>query len=143
MNTIMNSANETEVKSRIRAYVEHAVTTALTGYSSNISIAVNITKPQKGLYINDKQVLRFRLLKSNPIIIIKNIEVDATIVGGGIVDRVEFSLDGVLKATDTSAPYSWLWDEKTPFKPRHTLTVTVYDTQGYHTNRELTVLKFF
>ena len=141
MESIMNASNEAEAKTRIRTYVEHADSTALSGYASNTSIVVNVSRPEKGLYINNKRIIPFKFIPSNAIIIIKNIEVDATVVGGGVVDRVEFSVDGVLKETDTTAPYSWLWDEKTPLHPRHLITVTVYDTEGYHTNRELSVIK--
>jgi cytochrome c len=42
------------------------------------------------------------------------------------VDRVEFSLDGVLQFTDTQSPYEWTW---TGFVEQ-TLTATVFDKAG-------------
>jgi hypothetical protein len=43
------------------------------------------------------------------------------------VTRVEFFLDGVLKATGTTAPYSWSWNTTTTPNGSHTLTSKAYD----------------
>ena len=46
------------------------------------------------------------------------------------VTKVEFYLDGVLKATDTSAPYVWAWNSLTATNGTHTLTSRAYDAAG-------------
>ena len=46
------------------------------------------------------------------------------------VTRVEFYLDGVLSATDTSAPYQWSWDTRTAADGSHTLFTEAFDAAG-------------
>jgi hypothetical protein len=43
---------------------------------------------------------------------------------------VEFYLDGVLKSTDTTAPYSWSWNTTTATHTSHSLTSKAYDAAG-------------
>lgn len=98
---------------------------------------VTITKPVNGIYLMDTRILRF----SKPVIIGRiTIEVDALQEPFGI-DRVEFFIDDGLKATDTTAPYTWTWDTPAFFK--HTIKVIAYDTSGSSASDEITVKKFF
>src|SRR5204863_4421656 len=46
------------------------------------------------------------------------------------VTKVEFYLDGVLKSTDTTSPYSWSWDTTTATNASHTLVSKAYDAAG-------------
>ncbi len=46
------------------------------------------------------------------------------------VQRVEFSVDGVLISTDTSSPYSLTWDSSTVPAGQHTVQATAYDVAG-------------
>src|SRR3990167_6681558 len=43
------------------------------------------------------------------------------------VAKVEFYLDGSLKSTDTSSPYSYSWDTTTTINGSHTLSAKAYD----------------
>lgn len=43
------------------------------------------------------------------------------------VTKVEFYLDGALKSTDTTSPYSWSWDTTTATNGSHALTSKAYD----------------
>jgi beta-lactamase superfamily II metal-dependent hydrolase len=43
------------------------------------------------------------------------------------VTKVEFYLDGALKSTDTSSPYSWSWTTTTATNGAHALTTKAYD----------------
>ena len=43
------------------------------------------------------------------------------------VTKVEFYLDGALKSTDTTSPYSWSWDTTTAVNGSHSLTSKAYD----------------
>ena len=43
------------------------------------------------------------------------------------VTKVEFYVDGVLKSTDTTSPYSWAWDTTTATNGSHSLTSKAYD----------------
>jgi RHS repeat-associated protein len=46
------------------------------------------------------------------------------------VDKVEFLVDGVLKGTDTAAPYSYAWDTKTAANGTRSLTARATDDAG-------------
>ncbi|MCY3412004.1 MAG: S8 family serine peptidase [Candidatus Heimdallarchaeota archaeon] len=46
------------------------------------------------------------------------------------VDRVEFSVDGLLKYTDYSAPYEFSWDTTTVSDADHTVTAEAFDAAG-------------
>jgi hypothetical protein len=70
---------------------------------------VEIIKPKNGFYINDRKILPLpRLLCSALIIGDITIEVKATDEEQDI-DRVEFYINGKLKDTDKTAPYTYLW----------------------------------
>ena len=47
--------------------------------------------------------------------------------GGTGVAKVEFYIDGTLKSTDTTSPYSYSWDTTTASNASHTLTAKAYD----------------
>lgn len=46
------------------------------------------------------------------------------------VTKVEFYLDGVLAASDTSAPYEWNWDTTASADGSHSLSSKAYDSAG-------------
>jgi len=46
------------------------------------------------------------------------------------VTKVEFYLDGVLKSTDTTSPYSWSWGTTGSANGSHSLTSKAYDAAG-------------
>jgi hypothetical protein len=56
---------------------------------------------------------------------VTQVQVNATDPTG--VTRVEFYVDNVLRAVDTSAPYTWNFDTTTVANGPHTLTVKAYD----------------
>ena len=58
------------------------------------------------------------------------IEVDASASDNVAVTKVEFYLDGVLQSTDTSSPYSWMWDTTTAAEGAHSLSSKAYDAAG-------------
>jgi chitodextrinase len=50
--------------------------------------------------------------------------------GGSGMSKVEFYVDGVLKGTDTTSPYSYSWDTTTATDGSHSLTAKAYDIAG-------------
>jgi Big-like domain-containing protein len=46
------------------------------------------------------------------------------------VTKVEFYLDGVLKSTDATAPYTWRWNTSSAASGTHSLTSKAYDAAG-------------
>jgi hypothetical protein len=83
--------------------------------------SVVITTPlEKHLYVFGKDLRTFPITFT-----IGKTTVEAQLNGEYIsVEKMEFSLDGTLKVTDTEAPYSWAWIQ--PSFWRHTIHVTAY-----------------
>jgi len=101
---------------------------------------VEIRKPEKALYINNKEILPF----FTPIII-KGIDIRVKAFDAYFtIDRVEFYVDNELKHNDTQLYcwYNWTWNERTPLKFRHTIKVIAYDRFGFYNSDEITVWKF-
>lgn len=102
---------------------------------------VQITRPEKALYLMDVKIRTYPNPKRIPLIIGPiTIEAEATQEQLGI-DHVEFYIDNTLKATVNEAPYTWKWT--TPAFFRHTITVIAYDTMNNTASAGLTVWKFF
>lgn len=62
--------------------------------------------------------------------------------GGKGIAKVEFYVDGTLKGTDTTSPYSYSWDSATYADGSHSLTAKAYDaaaTQNSKTSSAVTV----
>jgi Bacterial Ig domain len=55
------------------------------------------------------------------------VSVTATASDNVGVTKVEFYLDGALKSTDTTSPYSWSWDTTTVANGSHSLIAKAYD----------------
>ena len=93
---------------------------------------VAITKPGPGIYWRDMKlwpILSFTLLPWTNTYIFRFITIEASANDNfSGVDRVEFYIQGVLKETDTTAPYGWLWHETAFFK--QTIEVKAYDKAG-------------
>ncbi|MBC7080830.1 MAG: right-handed parallel beta-helix repeat-containing protein [Thermoplasmatales archaeon] len=84
---------------------------------------VSIVKPRNALYIFDREIIPLPM----PVII-GGITIEATASSTIGVAKVEFYIDNVLKSTDTSAPYSWTWDERAI--GMHEIKVIAYDSSG-------------
>ena len=93
------------------AYVAELAEGSLT-VSDTTSPTVSITAPTSGATVSGSV----------------NVTAEASDASG--VSRVEFLVDGALKATDTSAPYSFSWDTGSSSNGSHTLTATAVDTFG-------------
>ncbi len=100
---------------------------------------VTIVTPDPGyLYISGNLIMP--VLVTTIVIRAINVTVDAIDIISGI-ERVEFYLDGVLKANDTTEPYNWLWSQWT-LRKRHNLTVVAYDNAGNTNSTTDIVWKF-
>ncbi len=98
---------------------------------------LNVTKPlEHYLYIKDRAIHSFFMT-----LILGSITVQATTTDKSGIARVEFSVDGKLMMTDTEAPYSLAWTNRT--FGRHTITVVSYDNAGNNATQSLAVRKFF
>ena len=107
---------------------------------------VIITKPlEHTLYIQDKEYLPNQL----PIttIVYGPINITAEETSGRDLTRIEFYINGKLKATDTDAPYTYLWNpllsiNLNHFSLTHTITVIAYDNTGASASAELNVTRW-
>lgn len=112
-----------------------------TEEKKNRAPTVLINRPQQALYINDQEIYPyyFRLTK---IIGSITIVADASDKDGNI-DKVEFFINGELKGSDDSEPYTyyWTWDR---FRLFHLfiIEVKVYDTEGEISSDSTLVRKF-
>ncbi|MFH1101250.1 MAG: Ig-like domain-containing protein [Methanobacteriota archaeon] len=131
---------------RIIAWDNHGAHTSgpLWTFTTKIqtsNLQLRITKPEaEYIYRFDKQ-LRKRTFSETPLIIGKlTITVNATDNISGI-KKVEFYIDGELKNTDNSSPYTWVWTDHT--FSLHTVKVVAYNTLDKSLSTEIKVRKFF
>lgn len=104
---------------------------------------VIITKPMnKTVYIHDQELKGFQASKPiiyGPITITANVTSETSIV------RVEFFIGGRLKATDTAAPYIYLWNSTVLFDGlslNYTINIIAYDSEGNNVSATLDVVKW-
>jgi len=104
---------------------------------------VTITKPENWfLYISIGDFFELKIPCITNLIIGKiDIEADTPNCLHGI-DRVEFYIDDDLKSTDSTEPYSWLWDEQQLFF-LYTIKVVTYDCIGNSDYDDIRVWKLF
>ena len=63
-----------------------------------------------------------------------------TASSGAYVDKVAFSVDGAVRYTDTSTPYSYDWDTLQETEGPHTLSATVTDSAGRTASAQIRVI---
>ena len=68
------------------------------------------------------------------------VNVTATAADDGRLEKVEFLLDGAVKATDTAAPFEYAWATGSAANGAHTLTAKAYDDAGQATTSAATVV---
>ena len=97
-----------------------------------------LSKPDSGIiYFGDKEITQ---ISSSNSIIIGKITIETP--GGGYgIDRVEYYIDNEIVATDSEAPFNWLWDNFSFGK--HTIKAIQYDHLENEVFEEINVLKFF
>jgi len=109
------------------------------GEEPNGTIDVTITKPVEHRFYFRNLIRLPRLQKTAFIYGPTTITASAT-ANNTSVKHVEFYIDGKLKKTDDTAPYSYRWSQLRCFK--HEITVKAYSTDGQLAIDELTVFKW-
>ena len=102
----------------------------------NVSNSIEITKPFKGIYILDKKITS-TLEKT---IIFGDINIEAATYNNNVT-RMDFYIDNIFKATETSKPYQWTWSDK--ITGRNEIKVVAYDNKGNQYSTKIIVWKIF
>jgi len=84
---------------------------------------IDIIKPKRGLYINNKRITNFFV----PLVV-GRIDIEMGAVDASVVSRVELYINGILRANLTSEPYIYTWSEQT--FGRHEIKAIAYDKSG-------------
>jgi hypothetical protein len=105
-----------------------AVGTDAAGNAAGVS--VQVTVKNSVVVINDPPLVQLTSPAQGSTFM-KVVTVTANASDDKGVARVEFYIDGALKATDTAAPYGYTWSpsRKVPYGP-HTFTAKAYDAEG-------------
>ena len=70
-----------------------------------------------------------------------NVQITASATDNVAVSQVSFYIDGILKCTDSSAPYTCNWNTKKATSGAHTIKVTAWDTSHNSSSATETVYK--
>ncbi len=99
-----------------------------------------ITKPKmEYLYINGNDVFRI-----GSTVIIGDIQIETRINEvTEEIEKVEFYINDVFKASDAEPPYNYSWDEHTYIRIKHTIKVIAYFGKGETLSNEIAVWKIF
>ncbi|MCK4365388.1 MAG: hypothetical protein KAW45_05010 [Thermoplasmatales archaeon] len=101
-----------------------------------VNDSTEFAKPYKGIYIENKK----RISTFSKTIIIGKIDVEVVTLNKNIT-KVDFYINNIYKANDTTVPYNWTWDERV-FGVKVIMVVACDDFGNkYFTN--MTVWKFF
>jgi parallel beta-helix repeat protein len=107
--------------------------------------SVQITTPKDGYIYLGKHILMKRIWWDTPAppisIVIGPIPIQVNVTSKRSIEKVEFYVDNILKATDTKTPYSWMW--KSLSTSAHMIKIVAYDNEGYQQTLETKVWKFF
>ena len=102
----------------------------------NVTNSTEITEPFKGIYIANKKIIS-TLEKT---IILGDITIEAVTYNENVT-RMDFYIDNVYKATETSKPYMWTWSEH--ITGRKVIKAVAYDNKGNQYSTMITVWKIF
>ncbi|MDX2776129.1 Ig-like domain-containing protein [Streptomyces caniscabiei] len=90
-----------------------------TGFGNNCMVAADVAKPVTTITMpEDLSTVR------------GNVAIKATATDNTGIARVEFYIQNVLKATDTTSPYEYQWDTTTVADGTYTVTAKSYDAAG-------------
>jgi len=124
----------TQVNTNVASNAGHSVTLTLANHDDNYAGDPTLT------YFDDVSVTTSTPDTTAPTTSITAPANGATVSGTTTVSasasdnvgvtKVEFYLDGALKSTDTTSPYSWSWDTTSAANGSHTLVSKAYDAAG-------------
>jgi len=102
----------------------------------NVTNSTEITKPFKGIYVANKRIA----CTLENTIILGEITIEVVTYNENVT-HVDFYIDNVYKATITTKPYTWTWNEETTGKKVIKAIAIDNEENPYYT--AITVLKIF
>ncbi len=109
----------------------------------NLPLYVDITSIKAGyLYVCNHELFPMNYLVPNPAptVIVGKITIRVTAIDNATIDYVDFYIDGKLRHTCRTPPYTWTWRIE-PFI-QHTISVIGYNTLGQTASDKISVWKF-
>jgi hypothetical protein len=102
----------------------------------DVTNTTEIIQPDKGVYLANKKIA----VTVFNTVVIGPIDIEVTTENKNITS-VDFYIDAVYKATDTTMPYSWRWSERGSGKK--VITVVARQDDGNFYSSRISVKKFF
>ena len=99
--------------------------------------SISIRQPQNGLYLWNKKIISL-----HKAWVIGPLDILVDTQSRNHITKVKFLLDNQIQAIDTTAPYTWTWDQKTS-AGRHIIKVIVVDINEASAVDQITVWKIF
>jgi nitrous oxidase accessory protein len=109
----------------------------------DVPLYVDITSIKAGyLYICNHEILPMNIFLPNPAptIIIGKITIVVKAIDNATIDHVDFYIDGKLRHTCYTSPYTWTW--RIELFIQHTISVIGYNTLGQKASDKISVWKF-
>jgi RHS repeat-associated protein len=135
--TVQSWVNGTDPRANLGLLVRHTTESgapAIAYTSDEYATSVALRPKLEVTYTDGSQALgpQVAVGQPGPNAQVKgaSVQVTAGANDDGRVTQVEFLLDGVVKHTDTTAPYTWTWDSTTASRGSHTLAARATDDAG-------------
>ena len=104
---------------------------------NEIPLDFAINSLENAIYVNNRKTFSFFV----PVIFGQK-DIEITISNNYTdIQKVEFFVDGILKKTDFTPPFSWTWDERSFLRFRHQLKVIMYDVENNSVIKDIVVYK--
>jgi hypothetical protein len=101
-----------------------------------VNDSTDIVKPNKAIYIANKKITP----TFSKTLIFGKIDIEVVTLNENIT-RVDFYIDNTYKASDTTKPYKWTWDERV--SGEKVIKAVACDDFGNQYSTNITVKKFF
>lgn len=102
----------------------------------NVTNSTEILQPDKGVYVANKKI---SITVFNTVVV-GSLDIEVS-TENEMITRVDFYIDGVYKANDTTPPYTWRWNERGSGKK--VIKAVACDDEGNEYSSKITVLKLF
>ena len=132
--TCTTTALWSQVSTNVASNAGHSMTLTITNHDDNYAGDATFT------YVDDVVVATGVVdttppttsitAPANGATVSATVSVTASATDNVGVTRVEFYLDGTLKSTSTTSPYTWSWDTTTATNASHSLVSKAYDAAG-------------